>query len=88
MKTDIKILQGHQVGGCITIISTKTNRIVIDFGETLPGTESAGNINFDWEKEKIDAVFLLTITVTTLDESKKSRLIFLFTWEKPAMILC
>ena len=57
MKTDIKILQGHQIGGCITIISSNTTRIVIDFGESLPGAESNKNVDFDWDKEKIDAVF-------------------------------
>lgn len=55
--TDIKIYQGDQIGGCITVISTDEAKIVIDFGESLPGAEIAENIEFDWEKEKVDAVF-------------------------------
>lgn len=55
--TDIKIHQGNQIGGCITVISTDTAKIVIDFGESLPGAEVTENIDFDWEVEKVDAVF-------------------------------
>ena len=55
--TDIKIYQGDQIGGCITVISTDEAKIVIDFGESLPGAEIAENIEFDWENEKVDAVF-------------------------------
>lgn len=55
--TDIKIHQGNQIGGCITVISTDTAKIVIDFGESLPGAEVEENIAFDWEAEKVDAVF-------------------------------
>ena len=55
--TDIKIHQGNQIGGCITVISTDTAKIVIDFGESLPGAEVKENIAFDWEAEKVDAVF-------------------------------
>jgi len=55
--TNIRIYQGNQIGGCITVISTDTNKIVIDFGESLPGAEIIENIDFDWENEKVDAVF-------------------------------
>ncbi len=55
--TDIKIYQGNQIGGCITVISTDNTKIVIDFGESLPGAEKVENIDFDWENEKVDAVF-------------------------------
>lgn len=55
--TDIKIYQGNQIGGCITIISTEATKIVIDFGESLPGAEVVENIAFDWEHENVDAVF-------------------------------
>ena len=55
--TDIKIFQGNQIGGCITVISTNKTKIVIDFGENLPGAEKKSNIEFDWKKEKVDAVF-------------------------------
>lgn len=54
---DIKIYQGNQIGGCITVISSASSKIVIDFGENLPGSKRIENIEFDWEKEKIDAVF-------------------------------
>jgi len=55
--TNIKIYQGNQIGGCITVISTDAAKIVIDFGESLPGAEIVENIDFDWENEKVDAVF-------------------------------
>ena len=55
--TDIKIYQGNQIGGCITVISTESTKIVIDFGESLPGAEVVENIEFDWEHENVDAVF-------------------------------
>lgn len=51
--TDIKIYNGNQIGGCITVISTENTKIMIDFGKNLPGTEEAV---FDWKSEKIDAV--------------------------------
>lgn len=57
MKTDIKIYHGHRIGGCITVVSTETTKIVIDFGEALPGSEMEDDIDFDWEKEHVDAVF-------------------------------
>lgn len=53
--TDIKIYNGNQIGGCITVISSEKARIMIDFGENLPGAE-AEKENFNWEEEKIDAV--------------------------------
>lgn len=57
MSTDIKIYQGNQIGGCITVISTDVAKLVIDFGESLPGAEIVENIEFDWQNEKVDAVF-------------------------------
>lgn len=57
MKTKIRIFQGHQIGGCITEISTSNTKIIIDFGESLPGSEEVSNIEYDFEKEKVDAVF-------------------------------
>ena len=57
MKTKIKIYQGHQIGGCITEISSETNKIVIDFGESLAGSTDKSNIDYDFKKEKVDAVF-------------------------------
>lgn len=55
--TNIKIYQGNQIGGCITEISTDTTKIIIDFGESLPGAEVVENIEYDWAKENVDAVF-------------------------------
>ena len=57
MAAEIKIYQGDQIGGCITVISTKKTKIVIDFGESLPGSGNGTNIGFDWKKERVDAVF-------------------------------
>ena len=54
---EIKIYNGNQIGGCITVISSKKAKIMIDFGENLPGAESAEENEFNWETEKIDAVF-------------------------------
>lgn len=55
--TNIKIYQGNQIGGCITEISTDTTKIIIDFGESLPGAEVVDNIEYDWANENVDAVF-------------------------------
>ncbi|WP_036610808.1 MBL fold metallo-hydrolase [Oribacterium sp. P6A1] len=57
MAANINIYQGDQIGGCITVISTDKTKIVIDFGENLPGTKKETNIEFDWAHEKVDAVF-------------------------------
>lgn len=54
--TRIRIYNGDQIGGCITSISTEKTKILIDFGENLPGT-SADVQTFDWKKENVDAVF-------------------------------
>lgn len=53
---EIKIYNGNQIGGCITVISSEKARIMIDFGENLPGAEVIEKIEFNWEREKIDAV--------------------------------
>ena len=57
MKPEIKVYQGDQIGGCITVISTDNTKIVIDFGETLPGAEKESEIEFDWKHANVDAVF-------------------------------
>ncbi len=54
--TEIKIYNGNQIGGCITVISSEKARIMIDFGENLPGAEVIEKSEFNWEREKIDAV--------------------------------
>lgn len=57
MAARINVYQGDQIGGCITVISTDKTKIVIDFGENLPGADRKPDIEFDWEHEKVDAVF-------------------------------
>lgn len=57
MKTNIRIINGNQIGGCITVISTDTTGIIIDFGESLPGSVPDEPADFDWAEEKPDAVF-------------------------------
>lgn len=56
MGTKIEIHNGNQIGGCITVISTQQAKIVIDFGEQLPGAEATLDYEFDWDKERVDAV--------------------------------
>lgn len=55
MSTKIKILRANQIGGCVTVISTDNAKIVIDFGEELPGCENPCKIDFDFSD--VDAVF-------------------------------
>lgn len=55
--TDIKIFKGNQVGGNTTMIISDQTKIVIDYGEDLPGTEPVEEFSIDWENEKVDAVF-------------------------------
>ena len=57
MSADIKVHQGDQIGGGITVITTEKTKIVIDFWEKLPGAEKEPNIEFNWEEEKVEAVF-------------------------------
>ena len=57
MAAKINVYQGDQIGGCITVIATDKTKIVIDFGENLPGAERESNIDFDWKNENVDAVF-------------------------------
>ena len=45
MDTNIKIYQGNQIGGCVTVITHKDNngnvsRIMIDYGSSLPGSDN------------------------------------------------
>ncbi len=55
--TDIKVYKSRQVGGNITVISTGQTKIVIDYGENLPGNEVVEEYSIDWEEEHVDAVF-------------------------------
>ena len=41
MSLSIIIHRGtHQIGGCVTEIKTEHNRIILDFGSNLPGTDA------------------------------------------------
>lgn len=57
MATEIKIHRGDQIGGCITEIWTGKTRILIDFGEELPGSKNEEKFEFPWEERPVDAVF-------------------------------
>lgn len=39
MSTNIEFLHADQIGGCVTLISTDTTKICIDFGANLPGSK-------------------------------------------------
>lgn len=54
---DIRVYNANQIGGCFTVITTETARIMIDYGQALPGSNSVQE-EFDWEKNKVDAVFI------------------------------
>ena len=54
--TNIKVYNGNQIGGCITVISTDNTSIMIDFGEDLPSNIKHNKYNFDWSSNTIDAV--------------------------------
>ena len=54
----IKIHRGTaQIGGCITEISSSTTRILIDFGEELPGSVSKREIDAAGILKGVDALF-------------------------------
>ncbi len=53
----IEIYNAHQIGGCFTVITTSTARIMIDYGLALPGAKKKQE-KFDWEKNKVDALFI------------------------------
>ena len=59
--SDIKIFQGNQIGGCVTVISAKVkdeiHRIMIDYGESLAGSGVKEDFVYPWTEEPIDAVF-------------------------------
>ncbi len=59
--SDIKIFHGNQIGGCVTLISTEvdgtTHRILIDYGSSLPGSDTTEEFEYPWESEPVDAVF-------------------------------
>ena len=60
---DIKIYNANQIGGNYTVISTGKSKIMIDYGQTLPGSSDEQE-EFDWENDSVDAVFLRIIMET------------------------
>ena len=57
MATEIKIHRGGQIGGCVTEISAGKARILIDFGEDLPGSKNKEKFEFPWDERPVGAVF-------------------------------
>lgn len=60
MGTHIKIYRGHQIGGCVTVIRTDKTKIVIDFGENLPGNDNTEELTIEgltYGTPDVDAVF-------------------------------
>ena len=59
--TAIDIFQGNQIGGCVTVITAtrgdEIHRIMIDYGESLPGCDNAEDFIYPWKQAPIDAVF-------------------------------
>ena len=53
---EIKIYNRNQIGGNFTVISANDKKIMIDYGQALPGTK-AEQEEFDWEHDTVDAVF-------------------------------
>jgi ribonuclease J len=58
---NIRIYQGNQIGGCVTVISStvngETHRIMIDYGSSLEGSATVKDFDYPWEEEPVDAVF-------------------------------
>lgn len=53
---EIKIYNRNQIGGNFTVISYNGKKIMIDYGQALPGTNSEQE-EFDWDNDTVDAVF-------------------------------
>lgn len=53
---DIKIYNANQIGGNYTVIATEKAKIMIDYGQSLPGSK-AEQEEFDWKNDSVDAVF-------------------------------
>lgn len=60
MATNIRICQGNQIGGCVTIITYTGNggtiRLMVDYGQSLPGSEVTEDFKYDWKNEPVDGV--------------------------------
>lgn len=60
MSTNIEFLHADQIGGCVTLISTDTTKICIDFGENLPGSKHKEALEVEGltsGEQQYDAVF-------------------------------
>lgn len=60
MSTNIEFLHADQIGGCVTLISTDTTKICIDFGENLPGSKHKEELEVEGltsGEQQYDAVF-------------------------------
>lgn len=63
MAAKIMVHRENQIGGCITEISTASTRILIDFGEELPGSKNPERFEMDWgesageKRPAVSAVF-------------------------------
>lgn len=57
----VKIYQGNQIGGCVTVISSmykgREHRIMIDYGSSLPGSDNERDFEYPWDEKPVDAVF-------------------------------
>lgn len=53
---EIKIYNRNQIGGNYTVISCNGTKIMIDYGQALPGS-TIEQEEFDWENDSVDAVF-------------------------------
>lgn len=57
----VEVFNGNQIGGCVTVITSEVNgeihRIMIDYGESLPGSDNKEPFNYPWDEKPIDAVF-------------------------------
>ena len=53
---EIKIYNRNQIGGNFTVISCNGKKIMIDYGQALPGSKMEQE-DFDWENDTVDAVF-------------------------------
>jgi len=53
---EIKIYNANQIGGNYTVISYNGKKIMIDYGQALPGAKGEQE-EFDWKNDRVDAVF-------------------------------
>ncbi|MBQ9141313.1 MAG: MBL fold metallo-hydrolase [Lachnospiraceae bacterium] len=53
---NIKIYNANQIGANYTVISCNGTKVMIDYGQALPGSNVTQE-DFDWEKDTVDAVF-------------------------------